>query len=175
MRLLRIAFAVVGPALGLAGCSNDGATAPGSDTNLEAVTPSAGATGVDASGPITVRFSGPMGNGMEQYVDLHQGDISGPVVQMRCTWSDDRTTLTCTPAAPLQAGTRYTIHIGSGMMDASGHPVETEEHGLQMGGQSVAGSMMGGMHGGQPTSMMGSGWRHVGDDHVGMAFAFETG
>jgi hypothetical protein len=44
-----------------------------------------------------------------------------------------------------------------------------------MGGQSVTGQMMGGMHGGQPSSMMGPGWRHSGDDHVGMAFTFESG
>jgi hypothetical protein len=75
---------------------------------------------------------------------------------------------------PLQPGTSYTIHMGSGMMDASGRPVETAEHGLQMGGQSVTGQMMGGMHGGQPSSMMGPGWRHAGDDQVGMAFTFEA-
>jgi hypothetical protein len=78
MRLLTIALAVAGPALGLAACSDNGTTAPGSDTTLEAVIPSAGATGVDLAGPITVRFSGPMGTGTEQYVDLHQGDIGGP-------------------------------------------------------------------------------------------------
>jgi hypothetical protein len=175
MRLLRIALAVAGPALGLAACSDNDTTAPGSDTTLEAVIPSAEATGVDPAGPITVRFSGPMGTGMEQYLDLHQGDIGGPIVQMNCAWSADRTTLTCAPGAPLQPGTSYTIHLGSGMMDGNGRPVETEEHGLQMGGQPVTGQMMGGMHGGQASSMMGPGWRHAGDDHVGMAFTFETG
>jgi hypothetical protein len=175
MRLLTLALAVAGPALGLAACSDDGTTAPGSDTTLEAVTPSAGATGVAPAGPITVRFSGSMGAGMEQYLDLHRGDIGGPIVQMNCAWSDDRTTLTCTPGVPLQPGTSYTIHMGSGMMDASGRPVETEDHGLQMGGQPVTGQMMGGMHGGQASSMMGPGWRHPGDDHVGMAFTFEAG
>jgi hypothetical protein len=175
MRLVRIALAVIGPALGLTACSDNGTTAPDGDTTLEAVTPSTRASGVDAAGPITVRFSGPMSTGMEQYVDLHRDDIGGPVVHMSCAWSDDRTTLTCTPGMPLQPGTSYTFHLGSGMMDASGRSVETEEHGLQMGGQPVTGQMMGGMHGGQAPSMMGPGWRHAGDDHVGMGFTFEAG
>jgi hypothetical protein len=175
MRLLRITFAVIGPALGLAACSDNDTTAPGSDTTFEAVTPSAGATDVDPAGPITVRFSGPMGTGMEQYVDLHRGDIGGPIAPMNCAWSADRTTLTCTPGVPLQPGTGYTIHLGSGMMDGSGRPVEMEDHGRQLGGQPLTGQMMGGMHGDQPAGMMGTGWRHPGDDHLGMAFRFETG
>lgn len=94
---------------------------------------------------------------------------------MTCTWSDDRTTLSWTPSSPLQPGTRYTIHIGSEMRDADGRPVETEERGLHMGGQPVTEQMMGGMHGGRSSDMMGPGWRHAGDDHLGMAFTFETG
>jgi hypothetical protein len=175
MRLVRIALAVIGPAVGLTACSDNGTTAPDGGTALEAITPSDGATGVDPTGAITIRFSGPMGSGMEQYMDLHQGDITGPVRQVSCVWSDDRTTMTCTPGAPLQPGSNYTIHLGSGMMDASGRPVDTEEHGRQMGGEPVTDQMMGGMHGGEATNMMGSGWRHPGDDHLGMAFTFETG
>jgi hypothetical protein len=175
MRLSRIALAVAGSALGLAACSDNGTTGPGSEPVLEAVTPSAGATDVDPAGPITVRFSAPMGTGMEQYVDLHRGDIGGPIVQASCAWSADRTTLTCAPAVPLQPGTGYTIHMGLGMMDASGRPVDAEERGRQMGGQPVTAPMMGGMHGGQASGMMGPGWRHASDDHVGMAFSFETG
>ena len=133
-----------------------------------------GATGVDPAGLIMVRFTGAMGAGMEQYMDLHQGDVSGPVVPMSCAWSADRSTLTCTPGEPLQSHVRYTIHMGSGMRDASGHMADTEQHGMQMGGQPVTGAMMGPMHGGDPAGMMGSGWQDPSDGHMGMAFTFET-
>ena len=64
--------------------------------------------------------------------------------------------------------------MGAGMMDASGRPVDMEAHAMVMGGQPVTGQLMGGMHGGQPTGMMGSGWMDPGDDHLGVAFGFET-
>jgi hypothetical protein len=121
-----------------------------------------------------VRFNGSMGAGMERYVDLHRGDIAGPLVPMSCIWSTDRSTLTCTPGGPLQPGTRYTIHLGSGMVDAGGRRVETEEHGMQMGGQPVNGQMIGPMHGPEPAGMMEPGWRGAGDGHFGMGFTFET-
>ena len=174
MRQLIIPLAAIGMVSGSVACSNDSATAPSGDTILESVTPGAGARGVDPSGTITVRFSGPMASGMDRYVDLHQGAISGPVVPMTCALSADRSAVTCTPDQPLHPTTTYTIHMGAGMMDASGRPVETESHGMGLGGQPVTGQMMGGMHGGQPTGMMGSGWSHPGDGHLGMAFAFET-
>ena len=49
---------------------------------------------------------------MEQYVDLHEGDLDGPLVPIRCAWSSDRITLGCTPDAPLKARTRYSLHVG---------------------------------------------------------------
>ncbi len=173
MRLFTIAILTAGPVVGLAGCGNDSSTAPNSETVLESVSPAAGATEVDPSTPIMIRFSGPMASGMEQYADVHQGGIGGPVVPMTCTFSADRTTLTCAHDEPLQTHTHYTIHMGSGMMDGSGHPAEIESHGMAMGGQPVTGQMMGGMHNGQPTGMMGQGWTDS-DGHIGMAFTFET-
>lgn len=172
MRLMTITLLMTGPALGLAGCGEDNATAPNTDTILESVSPTAGATGVNPSTSIMVRFSGPMAAGMEQYVDLHQGDISGPIASMNCTFSADRTTLTCTHDQ-LQSHTGYTIHMGSGMMDAGGHPVEVESHGMAIGGEPVTGQMMGGMHGGQPMGMMGQDWQDS-DGHFGMEFTFQT-
>ncbi|HEU4697870.1 MAG TPA: Ig-like domain-containing protein [Gemmatimonadales bacterium] len=166
---------VAGAALGLAACSDGGPSGPNTVTTLEAVSPAAGATGIDPASPIAVRFSGAMGIGMERYVDLHQGDVGGPVVPMACTWSNDRATLTCTPGTHLASGTGYALHVGSGMMDANNRPVDVEGHGTQMGGHRVTGQMMGGMHAGQATGLMGPGWRHAGDAHMGMAFAFETG
>jgi hypothetical protein len=167
-----LAVAALGSAL--AACSENGTSAPDDETVLEEVTPAAGTPDADPEGSITVRFSGPMGSGMEQYVDLHQGGIDGPVVPMSCEPTADRAALTCTPGQPLQPGTQYTIHIGGGMMDENNRPIEIEDHGMGMGGQAVTGEMMGGMHGGQPTAMMGPGWEHPGDGHLGMAFTFET-
>ncbi len=114
-----------------------------------------------------------MGMGLEQFIDLHHGDVSGPIMPMTCTWSADRTTLACTPVTPLAAGTSYTVHLGGGMTDGSGHHVEVEHHGMDMGGQPVTDQMMGGMHGGQPMGMMGQGWLDS-DGHRGMAFTFTT-
>jgi hypothetical protein len=174
MRRLIITLAGIGLAAGSTACSEDGATAPSEETVLESVTPAAGATGVELSAPVAVRFSGPIASGMEEYVDLHQGGIDGPIVPMTCTPSADRIAMTCTPDQPLRTRTTYTIHMGAGMMDGSGRPIETEAHGMAMGGQPVTGQMMGGMHGGQSTGMMGPGWGHRADGHLGMAFAFET-
>ena len=97
--------------------------------------------------------------GMEQYMDLHQGGIAGPTVPMGCVWSPDQTTLTCTPATPLAAGTQYTIHVGAGMTDAQGGMM-TMDGWTTMGGQWATGGMMGGTHAGQPMGMMGPGWKH---------------
>ena len=119
MRMLTIAVLMTGPVVGLTGCGDDNATAPDSETVLESVSPAAQATGVDPSTPVVMRFNGPMASGMEQYVDIHQGGIDGPVVPMTCTFSADRTTLTCTHDEPLRARTPYTIHVGSAMMDGA--------------------------------------------------------
>ena len=83
------------------------------------------ATGTTVGSPITLRFSGAMGAGMEQYVDLHMGDLSGAEVAMSCAWSADRTQLTCTPGSPLAPRTPYAIHLGGGMMSAGGVAVTT--------------------------------------------------
>jgi Big-like domain-containing protein len=172
--------AILGVALGLGACSgSDTGTAPtgpepGSTTVLESVTPAAGATEVSPAGTMTIRFSGPMAAGMQQYVDLHRGDVAGPIVPTSCTMSADLAAITCTPDQPLEQHTRYTLHMGSGMMDGQGHHAEVEQHGMGMGGQPVSGGMMGGMHGGEPMGMMGADWSDPGDGHLGMAFDFTT-
>jgi hypothetical protein len=102
-------------------------------TALVAVSPGGGATGVSLGTTMTMQFSGPMGAGMEQYVDLHDGTTAGPVHPMSCTWSADRTTLTCTPTTPLQAHTTYTLHMGAGMVAAAGGTVNMNP-GTGMGG-----------------------------------------
>jgi len=154
------------------GCSGDNLT-PSSTTALLEVTPSGGAADVAPDGSLTIRFSGPMGLGMEQYVDLHQGTINGPVVPISCTWSAGRTTLTCVPSPPLQGQRPYAFHVGAGMMDADGHGVLMEDPGMRMGGEPVTSGMMAGMHGGQPVNAMGPGWRNA-EGHFGLAFGFTT-
>jgi hypothetical protein len=158
---------------GSSACSDD-AVGPAEETALAAITPPPGAIGVRPDADLSIRFSGPMAAAMAEFVDLHLGDVTGPVVPGTCAWSADLTLLTCTPSAPLQPGTFHTLHLGGGMMDAAGHEIEMEGPGEQMGGMPVTGTMMGGSHGGQPVGMMGSGWRHAGDGHLGMAFGFTT-
>jgi hypothetical protein len=91
-----------------------GGTAAG--VALMSVSPADGATSMAVGSPMTFRFSGSMGAGMEQYVDLHTGDLSGAEVTMSCAWSADRTQLTCTPGSPLASRTTYALHLGWGMM-----------------------------------------------------------
>src|SRR5512139_4148825 len=74
---------------------------PSARAAFMSVSPAGGAAGVAVGSPMTFRFSGAMGAGMEQYVDLHMGDLSGAEVAMSCGWSAERTQLTCTPGSPL--------------------------------------------------------------------------
>jgi Big-like domain-containing protein len=164
----------------LLGACSSASTAPTTDspspstsvTALVAVSPDGGATGVGPGTSMTMQFSGPMAAGMEQYVDLHDGTVAGPLHAMSCTWSADRTTLTCVPGTPLQANTMYTLHLGAGMVAAAGGTVNIDP-GTAMGGQWLRGGMMGGLHAGQPMSMMGGDWRGSNGSY-GMMFAFTT-
>ena len=112
-----------------------------------------------------------MASGMEMYVSLHEGDVTGPTIPGAMTWSGDRTTLTFTPAAPLKSATAYTLHIGGGMKDADGNPIDMTSQGM-MGGQWASGSMMngGGMMSGQE---IGAGWQGS-NGMYGMVFTFRT-
>ncbi len=172
-------------ALGLAllavGCGGGNGTMMGPNpsgtgstgASFMSVTPQGGATGVSVSAPIMFRFGAAMGAGMEQYVDLHMGDLAGPNVPMSCGWSGDRTTLTCTPQGPLSSRTSYVVHLGGGMMTQAGQPLDYARYGPMMGGQWIMGGMMGSSHGGDPWGMMGSGWRNANGSY-GMAFTFTT-
>jgi len=94
-----------------------------------------GATSVSPGVTMTMKFSGPMAAGMEQYVDLHDGTAAGPLHSMRCTWSADRTTLTCVPGTPLQDNATYTLHLGAGMIAAGGGTADEARNGY---GRTVA-------------------------------------
>jgi len=140
---------------------------------LMSVSPAGGSAGVAVGSSITFRFSGAMGAGMEQYLDLHMGDLSGAEVAMSCAWSADRTVLTCTPAAPLASHATYAIHLGGGMMSAGGAALDYTTYGPGMGGQWIMGGMMTASHGGMGWGMMGSGW-HNANGSYGMVFTFTT-
>lgn len=145
----------------------------GGSSTLMSVTPAGGAVGVSASASMVMTFGAAMAPGMEQYVDLHVGYLSGPTVPMSCGWSADRLTLTCAPLGALAPHTTYVLHLGGGMMSQAGQYADYAQRGPGMGGQWVAGGMMGSTHGGSPWSMMGNGWRDPNGSY-GMAFAFTT-
>jgi hypothetical protein len=152
---------------------NDSAAPAESATSLTTVSPVGGATAVDPTAPIVLTFSAPIAQGMEAYMDVHQGTTAGPVMPMSCAWSADRTVLTCTHAAPFEHGAMYTTHIGGGMMDADDMPIDMNATGHRMGGEWLESGMMGGTHAGQPTSGMGPGW-HGSNGSYGMMFTFTT-
>jgi hypothetical protein len=159
-------------ALALA-CS-DGTTAPASPTSANAldavnIGPSSSA---NPAGTITISFNGAMMPGMEQYVDLHQGGVTGPLMPMQCAWSADHSTLTCTPTTALTPGTAYTLHMGAGMHGSSGTPVDMTG-GTHMGGTWMTGGT-GGTGDGHHGQMMGGEW-HDTAGHDGMLFPFTPG
>lgn len=177
-RILKV-IAVVLPVLGV-GCGGEsnmmtgpGATT-GSGTMLLSMVPTGGATGVPANSTMVLRFSASMASGMEPFVDLHQGGLDGPVVAMRCDFSADRMTLTCTPGALLSPRTTYTLHVGAGMRDSAGRTIDMGQYGGAMGGQWITGSMMGPSHAGSQWGMMGGNWQGTNGSY-GMAFQFTTG
>jgi hypothetical protein len=147
--------------------------APVGDTTVLSMVPASGTTNADPTGSVVVEFSHAMRMGMEQYVALHEGDVTGPVVQGMWTWSSDRLTLTFTPATPLKAQTQYTLHLGGGMMDANGNLLNYDHCTSQHGGQWATQSMMGGSMMGGMSNMMGAGWQHANGTY-GMVFGFTT-
>lgn len=171
--------------MGVSACGDDGGTDPVRDeTALLSVIPQGGATGVDPNGPVTIQFSHAMQAGMEEYADVHEGDVEGPLVEGAWSWNGDLTELTFTPSAPLKSGTQYVIHIGGGMLDENGDPINYGQHGFGMGGQWMTqamhqggqhgyghGGMGGGMGGG---TGMGAGWTHPNNGSYGMIFTFTT-
>jgi hypothetical protein len=167
----------------LVACGGSGqTTGPGDGTTgggtmgaaFVSVTPQGGMTGVSSTAPLSFRFGGPMAPGMEQYFDMHVAGLDGPTVPMTCGWSPDRSTLTCDPGSPLQPHTTHAIHMGGGLTDASGRPVNYDTNGSTMGGQWIMVGTMPGMHdGGMGWGMMGGGWRH-GNGSYGMVFTFTT-
>lgn len=152
------------------GDSGNGPATPA--TTLTSVSPAGGAANVAIDAPIVLTFSGAMATGMEALMDLHMGTAAATTMPMTCTWSADRTTVTCTHAA-FAHGATYTMHVGGGMMDADDMPVGMGDMVNQMGGVWLQPGMMGGMHAGQPMGSMGTGWMGANGSY-GMMFTFTT-
>ena len=157
-------------ALAVAACGTT--TAPVSRTIVASVTPAGASVAVPTNATMTVTFSGPVRSGMEMYAAVHQGSVTGPLVPGSWTWSADHTQLTFTPTMPLQAHTGYTMHLGGGMLDANGEPVDYQSCVDRMGGAWATPTMMGGGMMGD-SGMMGPGWRGS-NGMYGMTFSFTT-
>lgn len=153
---------------------------------LVTVSPTGGAEDVDVLTEVVVTFDGPLMDGMADYAALHLGDVTGPEVPGGWSLSPDGTVLTFTPADALLPDTRYTVHLGGGMMDAQGHYADLQAHGSQMGGAWATSGMMGGggmggggmgsgMGGAMGDEHMGTGWQHPDNGSYGMVFTFTTG
>lgn len=162
-------------AVGLGVTACDGAvTALGPDTMLLSVSPAGGSDDVDPEEPVVVTFDHAIDSMMVEYAALHEGGIDGPEVAGTWTLSTDATQLIFTQDAPLRRATEYTVHLGGDMMDADGHHVDLETHGMHMGGQWATGSMMGGGMMGEHHDHMGEGWQHPDNGSYGMIFTFTT-
>lgn len=159
----RMLVGLLAGAVFAAACGMDIAVTP--TTRIVAIEPEGGATGVDPAAPIVITFSHPMWQAMEVYAVLHEGDVTSPGVPGTWAWSADRTQLTFVPAAPLESGTRYTLHLGGGMRDAGGGMIDYE-YCLAHGGQWVSRQMMG-------NQQMMPGWRHQNGSY-GVLFTFTT-
>jgi hypothetical protein len=154
-------------ALALASCSSNSPTAPAANTAVVSIAPLGGSAGVSTGMNITVMFSDSMMAGVSAYMSMHQGSVTGPTIAMTAHWSVDHHMLTMTPNAPLTPGTTYFIHMGGGMTDANGQPIDYSAC-PGFGGQAATSGMMGGMMG-----EMGSGWMGS-DGKYGMVFSFTT-
>lgn len=163
-------------ALLVAGCSTGSPLEPGS-TALVTTLPAAGATSVEVSTRIEVRFDAPLAPGIAHPIALQVGECPGPVVAGTWTLSADGMGLTFTSTQPLHPSTLYTIHVGGGVTDADAARTNLELHGRDLGGMWVTLDMVMGM-----TSMgMGMGPLHSGPEWrgsngmYGLAFGFTTG
>lgn len=140
------------------------------------VVPASGASAVSRTAPVVVTFDHSMMQGMEMNVVLHEGSVTGAVVQSSAGWSPDRRVLTLLPSAPLKASSVYVLHLAPTIVSASGQPVNHAAC-ASLGALSVTSGMTGGgmMSGGSMgPGMSGSGWQ-MANGGYGMIFSFTTG
>jgi hypothetical protein len=169
-RVLSVVLTLGGVLLGWAACGSD-PVAPGEVAVLSSVAPVGGATNVDINTTISVGFSHAMQAGMEQYMVVHEGDLSGPLVPGTWTWSDGGTICEFTPDGPFGHQMQYMLHVGGGVKDVHGHHVDFTDGVTHMGGHMIHDTMMHGSMMGR--SMMGEGWMHP-DGTYGVGFPFTT-
>ena len=178
LRTVKALVLIALSAAALSGCDDDPTTLA-AGAALLSVAPEGGASGVDPAAPVVLVFSHALAPAMADYAVLHQGDVAGPEVAGTWSLAADGTELVFTPETSLLPNTRYTIHVGGGMMDGQGRPVDLETHGPHMGGAWATGAMMGsgGMGGGMQgggSGHMGEGWLHPHNGSYGMVSSFTT-
>ncbi len=171
---------VAGLAIGATACAKDTTAPVQAPTQLLSVVPQGGATNVDPTQPVTVTFNHPLAEQMAEYASLHEGDVTGPEVSGMWALQQGDSVLVFTPDQALKRATQYTIHLGGGMMDATGNNVGFDLYGSMMGGEwATDGMMMGGsgmggmMGGGGQHPEMGDGWQGS-NGMYGMVFSFTT-
>jgi hypothetical protein len=180
MRRLLVLALSASASLAILACNDDnndsgtGQPGQGSQPASEVlnISPTPGTMTATVGTPIIITFDGTMDTTAAHYVDLHLGTIDGPVVPMDCTWRNAVSTLACavSTAQPLLPDSLYTLHMGAGLMASNGSVIGTMGM-ADMGGTDVmmTGSMM---HGGQPASALGDGWRGTGNRAGSIGFAF---
>jgi hypothetical protein len=169
-RMLALAGTV---AIGATAC-DEGTTTLEPETALLSVAPEGESSNVALDAPLVVSFDGPMHDHAGDYAAVHEGDVTGPMVQGTWMMEEGGTVMRFMPAGGWDAGTEYAVHLGGGMTDARGHMVDFESHGPGMGGMWAEGSMMsGGMMGGGQHPHLGEGWQHQNGTY-GMLFGFMT-
>ncbi len=176
MRARTLGFVALIGAVGLgATACEDSTTSVEPETALLSVSPEGGAQDVNGdSTSIEVTFDHAMHDHATDYMAVHEGDVTGPEVMGSWTMEENGTHMRFVPDAALEGGTQYTVHLGGGMEDHEGRPVDLETHGMGMGGMWATDSMMtGGMMGGQHAHM-GEGWQHPDNGSYGMVFTFTT-
>lgn len=160
-------------ALGVAAC-DEGTTTLEPETMLLSVAPAGETVDVALDAPVVVTFDHAMHGQAPDYAAVHEGDVTGPEVSGSWMLEENGRVMRFTPSQGWRAGTDYTVHLGGGMIDAEGHMVDFESHGMSMGGMWTDGSMMsGGMMGGEQHPHMEEGWRHRNGSY-GMLFKFTT-
>lgn len=104
---------VAGIAILISACSSNPTTVTTDPSaQLMSVSPRGGSAGVSMMPSISLTFSQPMAAGMERYVALHRGGLTGPTMPMTCNWSDGQKTVTCSPNDTLASGT-YSVKLDS--------------------------------------------------------------
>jgi hypothetical protein len=157
----------------LLGCSSGDAglaAGPAAAPSVVDISPAGGAADVAPTAVVVVSFDHPMLPAMPPTADLHQGDVTGPIVAGHWAWSDGGMHLSFVHDSAFAPGTRYTLHLGGGMRDSTGNVIDLDWACQHLDGQWAQGGMGGMMDG---SDEMGPQWQ---DRHgtYGGVFTFTT-